>query len=166
MVDVSADSPRSMTDQMNIVLESHRNKHVPKQLSADISAHTSETHKFDTKGSGKIMPRHLSCTTSKTMSSDDLPDQQFPLTISPDRDASGSALDFLWATACAEAVQNPVGDIGADQGGSECVDRADPFAVDWVAWPLTGPRACFSVSAGGAIQHPIPHSMPSQESRR
>jgi hypothetical protein len=147
MVDGSADSPHSMaTDQVNIVLESHRNKKIPQQRSVDISAHTSKSEtQFDTKGSKEIMPHHLTCTTSKTMSYPDLPDQHYPLTISPV--ASGSALDFLWAAACA----NPVGGIVPDQASSECVDRANPLDVDWGAWPPTGRRAGFSVSAGGAI---------------
>jgi hypothetical protein len=124
-----ADSLRSITtDQAEINMKSYRNKYIPKQ----VSANTSENLKLDTKENWKILPHHIlnSSNANKTISSHKPPDQHYPLTTSPD--ASGSALDFLWAAACAEAVQNPAGGIVPDQGSSECVDRADPLDVDWV----------------------------------
>jgi hypothetical protein len=115
---------RSITaDQAEIVPETLLHK----TSSEQISAHTSENLKLDAKENGKIMPHHLTCTT-KSISSHKPPDQHYPTTTSPD--ASGSALDFLWAAACAAAVQNPAGGVGADQHGIGSVDRADPFASD------------------------------------
>jgi hypothetical protein len=75
------------------------------------------------------------------------PPKQQSLRMGP-TEASSSALDFLWAVACIAAAQNPASDFFADQGGTGCVDRADPFAADWGAWPPTKRRAVDATCLG------------------
>jgi hypothetical protein len=121
LVDFFAGTLHSITtDQAEIVLDTFLHQNNSEQL----SAYTSENHKLDSKEYGKILP-HLHTCTTKSVSSPNPPDQHYSLTTLPD--ASGSALDFLWAAACAAAVQNPACGFGAGFGS---VDWAEPFALD------------------------------------